>query len=58
MLTTNSCINEVPFPNLIAFVRGEHSLLELRNLLGQGEREIANYKNHYVIITIRKAVEI
>lgn len=57
-VTSNSCINKIPFPNLVALVRAEPSLLQLRNLLGQREWEIANYKNHYVIITIRKAVEV
>lgn len=54
-ITSDSYINKVPFPNLVVSVRAEHSLLEFRNLLGQGESKIANYKNHYVIITIRKA---
>lgn len=57
-ITSDSYINEAPFPNLVVLVRAEHSLLELRNLLGQGESKIANYKNHYFIITIRKAGEI
>ena len=54
---SNSYINEVPFLNLAVLTRAASSLLELRTLLTQGEMGIANYKNHYAIITIRSAVE-
>lgn len=57
-VTANSYINEVPFPNVVALVRADTSLLEFRNPLAQGENEIPNYNNHYVIITVRRAVEI
>lgn len=57
-VTGNSYINEFPFPNLVALVRADASLLEFRNPLAEGENVIASYNNHYVIITVRKVVEI
>lgn len=54
-VTSNCYINEVPeFSSVsksIEFPSGA------QNTLPQGENEIANYKNHPVILTIRKAVE-
>ena len=41
-----------------SFSENRETLFTAQDSLSQGENGISNYKNHSVIITVRKAVEI